>query len=55
VLSTCGIPRYSFCPLANEREVEVDVPINLIDLSELIKKRGGEAFTCFPVIGFLTK
>jgi len=54
VFSVC-VPRYSLCPLTNEREVEVDIPINLIDLSELIRGRGGEAFTFFPVIGCLTK
>lgn len=39
----------------NEREVEVGIPIDLVDLSELIKEYGGEAFTFFPVAGCLTK
>ena len=50
-----GVPRYSLCPPTNEREVEVDIPINLVGLSELIRKRGGEISTFFPVIGCLTK
>lgn len=51
-----GMSGYSFRPLMNEREVEVGIPINLIDMSELWGAGvGGERVTFFPVIGCLTK
>jgi len=55
VFSICGVPRHTLCPLTNEREVAIGIPVDLIDLSDLIKERGGEAFTFFPVVGCLTK
>ena len=54
MFSVGSVPRYSLCPLTNEREVEVDMPINLIDVSKL-RGDDGETATFFPVIGCLTK
>jgi len=53
VFSICGVHRYSLCPLANEREIEVDIPIDLKDLSEMIKKtrsRGSHLFSSHRVL-----